>query len=585
MMGLSDKHHGSAPLVLNPTTGTITTKFHVVFDDWFATIGTSPDELPAFESSPWVDLFGTTEFHSNDDDATNADDSNGLYDDEPSTLTQCQMTRVAETYDLLQPPTPLDVAPPPSFIESPARDDALPTPIPSPSPYSAPLPQASHQREMNQSTPNSPKMPTMDQFSSIGAPQSALPDNITVPTANMKLTSANKSSQTSIQTISPLKPSGPTRLFDGSKGSTSDTDHCPSPSMNSRNGENGSIQIPRVIDKIRPGPTWNPGSISKIQTISSTNGPSNKPTNKQPHPLPPSASRPVTRSQTKTATIQCPTMRQLQLTPALRRSTRSTFGIHKRDPDMHYPGAALLVSLFQDDMEAQIEMRELWTYKASNTDPDMLSYDEAMRDVDRDKWIKSATKEIRELEQHGAWDKVPASDAKKKITPTSWVFCGKRAPDGTLLKWKGRFVVRGDLEPLKENESNFSPVTSWTSIRVLLTLSLIWNWTSCTMDFANAFIQSKLESPKWIHLPCGFQSKLPGKVCLRLNRSVNGGRNCPCLFYELVMKALKEFGFKESKMDPCFLFKKGMMAALFVDDVLLKNSERFASQNLTFFKI
>jgi Reverse transcriptase (RNA-dependent DNA polymerase) len=236
---------------------------------------------------------------------------------------------------------------------------------------------------------------------------------------------------------------------------------------------------------------------------------------------------------------------------------------------MHYPGAALLASFFQDDMEAQIEMRELWTYKASNTDPDVLSYDEAMRDVDRDKWIESATKEIRELESHGAWDEVPVSDAQKKITPTSWVFRRKRAPDGTLLKWKGRFVVRGDLEPLEENESNFSPVASWTSIRVLLTLSLIWNWTSCTMDFANAFIQSKLESPKWIHLPRGFQSELPGKVCLRLKRSVYGGRNCPRLFYELIMKALKEFGFKESKMDPCFLFKKGMMAALFVDDVLL----------------
>jgi Reverse transcriptase (RNA-dependent DNA polymerase) len=89
------------------------------------------------------------------------------------------------------------------------------------------------------------------------------------------------------------------------------------------------------------------------------------------------------------------------------------------------------------------------------------------------------------------------------------------------------------------------------------------------MDFANAFIQSKLESPKWIHLPHGFQPELPGKVCLHLKCSVYGRRNYPCLFYELIIKALKEFGFKESKMDPCFLFKKGMMVALFIDDVLL----------------
>jgi Reverse transcriptase (RNA-dependent DNA polymerase) len=48
----------------------------------------------------------------------------------------------------------------------------------------------------------------------------------------------------------------------------------------------------------------------------------------------------------------------------------------------------------------------------------------------------------------------------------------------------------------------------------------------------------------------------------------------------LITKALKEFGFKESKMDPCFLFKKGMMATLFVDDLFLsveddKDIDRF----------
>ena len=189
---------------------------------------------------------------------------------------------------------------------------------------------------------------------------------------------------------------------------------------------------------------------------------------------------------------------------------------------MHYPGQVLLASLLHDDMELQTEMRELWIYKASNSDPDVLTYDEAMRDVDRDKWIEPATKEIRKLEHHGTWDEGPISDAQKKITPTSWVFQCKRDLDGTLLKWKGRYIVRG-LEPVEENESNFSPVAAWSSIRVLLTLSLIWNWTSCTMDFAIAFIQSKLELPKWIHLPQGFQSELPGKVGLHLNCSVYGG--------------------------------------------------------------
>jgi hypothetical protein len=145
----------------------------------------------------------------------------------------------------------------------------------------------------------------------------------------------------SIQTTSPIKPSGPTRLFEGTRnGSTSNTDHCPSLSMHPRNGENGSIQTPRVINKICQGPTLHPGSISSIQTISSNPKPSSNPTNRQPHPLPTPPSRPVTRSQTKGANAKLPATRQLQLTPSLHCSTHSTFGVPKRDPNMHYPGAA-----------------------------------------------------------------------------------------------------------------------------------------------------------------------------------------------------------------------------------------------------
>jgi hypothetical protein len=42
----SSKRASTVPLVLNPTTGYITPQYHVVFDDWFATIATSTTPLP-----------------------------------------------------------------------------------------------------------------------------------------------------------------------------------------------------------------------------------------------------------------------------------------------------------------------------------------------------------------------------------------------------------------------------------------------------------------------------------------------------------------------------------------------------------
>ena len=37
-MGFSSEHASTVPLVFNPSTGTITPKWDVVFDDWFSTV-------------------------------------------------------------------------------------------------------------------------------------------------------------------------------------------------------------------------------------------------------------------------------------------------------------------------------------------------------------------------------------------------------------------------------------------------------------------------------------------------------------------------------------------------------------------
>ena len=57
-MGLSPKHASSVPLVLNPTTGSLTAQFHAVFDDWFATVSASADQLPDLNSDEWAKMFG-----------------------------------------------------------------------------------------------------------------------------------------------------------------------------------------------------------------------------------------------------------------------------------------------------------------------------------------------------------------------------------------------------------------------------------------------------------------------------------------------------------------------------------------------
>lgn len=203
----------------------------------------------------------------------------------------------------------------------------------------------------------------------------------------------------------------------------------------------------------------------------------------------------------------------------------------------------------------------------SKTDPDTLSFDEAMNDVDRDKWIESAQVEISALEAMGCWDEVPIEDAQSKIIPGTFVFRRKRTPDGEIKKYKGRFCVRGDLQ--EDVEDTFAPVVSWSTTRTVLILSILWGWVTASVDFSNAFVHAYLKKPIWIHLPRGFRSKHGPNTCLRLRRSLYGTQIAPKLWYEACSDALLELGFTQSKYDQCLFYKPNMLVVVYVDDAII----------------
>lgn len=162
-------------------------------------------------------------------------------------------------------------------------------------------------------------------------------------------------------------------------------------------------------------------------------------------------------------------------------------------------------------------------FKVKKTkDPDVLSWTEAMNLPGKEKWLEAALLEIRELEGKHTWTEVSMSDAKSKIIPGTWVFRVKRTPSGEIKKYKGRYCVRGDLEEDNKDIDTFAPTVAWSTVRLFLVLCLTLGWETISVDFSNAFVQSYLDSPVWIHLPRGFISSLGKGSCLRLNRSLYG---------------------------------------------------------------
>ena len=179
--------------------------------------------------------------------------------------------------------------------------------------------------------------------------------------------------------------------------------------------------------------------------------------------------------------------------------------------------------------------------------------------------MKAASDEIEALEAKGTWEEVDLSDAETKILPGTWTFKLKRRPDGTVKKYKARYCVRGNLQ--EGSEETYAPVVSFSTVRLFLFLSLLLEWSTCTVDFNNAFVQADLDDPGWIHLPRGFHSSGSRRKCLRLKKSLYGLRSAPKLWNQHIVSALLSVGFIQSSVDKCLFYKVDVIAILYVDDL------------------
>ena len=67
-VGMSEKHAGNVPLVLNFNTGNITAQWNLVFDDSFTTVTTNVDDTPNFHADKWSKMSQTSTHNGEPDD-------------------------------------------------------------------------------------------------------------------------------------------------------------------------------------------------------------------------------------------------------------------------------------------------------------------------------------------------------------------------------------------------------------------------------------------------------------------------------------------------------------------------------------
>lgn len=210
--------------------------------------------------------------------------------------------------------------------------------------------------------------------------------------------------------------------------------------------------------------------------------------------------------------------------------------------------------------------------KKKGDDPDYPMYHQAMRSADHDKWREAMDKEISILEKIKTWRTMLRSEVPKnrKVLPGTWALRVKRTPDGEVLKYKARFCVRGDKQVYGEDYfESYAPVVQWSTVRLMLIMSIVHGMSTRQVDYQNAFAQATLKEDVYIEVPQGYGDEEGRDIVLKLNKSLYGLTQAPACFFSLLKSTLEQRGFvQQENIDPCLFVHEKVICITYVDDCL-----------------
>ena len=218
---------------------------------------------------------------------------------------------------------------------------------------------------------------------------------------------------------------------------------------------------------------------------------------------------------------------------------------------------------------------------------EVLHFKQAVKDPN---WVKAMNEELSALEMNETWDITTLPTGKTAIG-CKWLYRIKYNPDGSLERHKSRLVVLGNKQKYGiDYEETFAPVAKLATVRSLLAVAAIKDWTIHQMDVKNAFLHGDLQEHVYMKLPPGYNKKgdrivvssegesydtkfKPTDLVCKLKKSLYGLKQAPRQWFSKLSTALKEHNFEQSKSDYSLFTKHHgsnfTCILVYVDDLLI----------------
>ena len=137
-------------------------------------------------------------------------------------------------------------------------------------------------------------------------------------------------------------------------------------------------------------------------------------------------------------------------------------------------------------------------------------------------WKEAMVDEMASLNKNDSWDLVELSP-RRKLIGSKWVFKKKTNAEGKVEKYKAWLVEKCYSQvPRIDFGDIFSPIAKVTSIRLLLSVAISFDFEVERMDVKTKFLHGDLEEEIYMNQPEGFAVKGKKELVYKLKKSLYG---------------------------------------------------------------
>lgn len=209
------------------------------------------------------------------------------------------------------------------------------------------------------------------------------------------------------------------------------------------------------------------------------------------------------------------------------------------------------------------------------TTSDEPSMGEAMVSPERKKWLAAIKEEFSTLLSNGTWKSPSNIPPGTRVLPSGIILRLKRDSAGLPARFKGRVVVRGNLQAESDDYlEHYAPVACIELVRTVFAVAAALGWTIQLVDVKGAFLHASLpkEERIFIKLPNVKGVETASGQVVELVKSLYGLRQAPKLWYAFFAKQIFRIGFRRSLVSDCLFIREGpnpVYIIAYVDDLLV----------------